>query len=92
VSELFGVSHATHGHPLRTLRVHIHRLSALQLWSVAKYAAGRGADRQQLTRLGMAAWLSDGNPASTNTSGQVNMDYGEGGLVAGVRMRCSRVR
>lgn len=74
VLELFGVSHVTHGHPLRTLRVHIHRLSALQLWSVAKYAAGRGADRQQLKRLGMAAWLSDGNSASANSSGQVSME------------------
>jgi hypothetical protein len=78
VSELFGVSHATHVHPLRTLRVHLHRLAALQLWSVAKYAAGRGVDQRQLKRLGMAAWLSDGNSASTNISGQVSIWTREG--------------
>lgn len=33
---------------MRTLRVHIHRLAGLQLWSVAKYAAGRGADKVRM--------------------------------------------
>ena len=67
MSDLFGISHASHAHPLRTLRVHIHRLAGLQLWTVAKYAAGRGADKQQVQRLGMAAWLSDGNNTNTGS-------------------------
>lgn len=71
VVHLFGISHTSHSQPTRTLRVHIHRLAGLQLWSVTKYAAGRGADRQQLQRLGMAAWLSDGNTSTTTHTGQV---------------------
>lgn len=71
MSDLFGISHASHSHPLRTLRVHVHRLAGLQLWTVTKYAAGRGADKQQLQRLGMAAWLSDGNTTGSSSTGQV---------------------
>jgi hypothetical protein len=71
VSELFGISHATHSHPLRALRVHIHRLSGLELWSVTKYAAGRGADSTQMQRLALAAWLSDGNTTRVSSNGHV---------------------
>lgn len=45
VHDLFGINPSSHSHPWRTLRVHICRLSGLTLWNVAKYAAGRGADK-----------------------------------------------
>jgi hypothetical protein len=79
VCDLFGISHATHSNPLRALRVHIHRLSGLELWSVTKYAAGRGADSNQMQRLALAAWLSDGNTTRASNIGQVHYLQGRRG-------------
>lgn len=59
VSDLFGITESSHARPGSAYRIHLRRLSGLQLWPVVKYAAGRGAATDNIRKLGLAAWLSD---------------------------------
>jgi hypothetical protein len=68
VSELFGISAASSSQPSLWLRIHLRRLSGLQLWTVVRYAAGRGASADSVRQLGLAAWLSDNTTSCTAAS------------------------
>jgi hypothetical protein len=81
VADLFGISASSSSHPSTCLRIHLRRLSGLQLWTVARYAAGRGAAPDSVRRLGLAAWLSDNTTSSTVAS----MPYQVGGQDASSR-------
>lgn len=78
VSELFGISAGSTPRPASTLAAHLRRLSGLQLWAVARYAAGRGAAADSVRRLGLAAWLSD----NTGSVTAATMPYQVGGVYA----------
>jgi hypothetical protein len=81
VADLFGISASSSSQPSRCLRIHLRRLSGLQLWTVARYAAGRGAAPDSVRRLGLAAWLTDNTTSSTSS----NIPYQVGGHGARTR-------